>query len=106
MAKPQVKKIVLFWLDNIPEKRDAQAIADLLPQQIHRELVFETTQAVNDKISGKSVLKLMDKFIIPVSSRLATAVLGKKVRIKKEEFSEIAGPSAVEPLIKAVEDKD
>ena len=95
MAKPKVKKIVLFWLDNIPEKRDAQAIADLLPLQMHRELVFETTQAVNDKISGKSVLKLMDKFIIPVSARLATAVLEKKVRIKKEEFSEIAGTRAM-----------
>lgn len=90
MAKPQVKKIILFWLDNIPEKRDAQAIADLLPLQMHRELVFETTQAVNDKISGKSILKLTDKFIIPVSSTLAAAVLDKKTRIKRKEFGEIA----------------
>ena len=95
MAKPKVKKIVLFWLDNIPEKRDAQAITDLLPLQMHRELVFKTTQAVNDKISGKSILKLMDKFIIPVSSRLAAAVLDKKARIKKEELLEWAGTRAM-----------
>lgn len=95
MAKPKVKKIVLLWLDNIPEKRDAQAIADLLPLQMHRELVFEGTQAANDKISSKSVLKLMDKFIIPVSSRLAAAMLDKKAHLKEEEFSEIAGTRAM-----------
>ena len=94
-VKPKVKKIVLFWLDKVPKREDAQAIADLLPIQMHPKLVFEATQTVNDKISGKSVLKLMDKLIIPVSSRLSAAVLEKKSRIKKEEFSEIAGIRAM-----------
>jgi len=94
-VKPKVKRIVLLWLDKMPKREDAQAITDLLPLQMHRELVFETTQAVNDKVSSKSILKLMDKFIVPVSSRLAAAVLEKKARIKKEEFSEIAGTRAM-----------
>lgn len=96
MAKPKVKKIVLFWLDNIPEKRDAQAIADLLPQQMHPELVFKTTQEVNDKILGRSVLSLAAKFIVAVSLRLAAAVPEKRARIKKQELSERAGTRAMQ----------
>lgn len=88
-VKPKVEKIILFWLDNVPERKDAQAIADLLPQQMHPELDFETTHAVNDKISGESVLKLMDKLIITISSRLSAAVIKDNAHIKKEEFTEI-----------------
>jgi hypothetical protein len=72
-VKPKVEKIILFWLDNIPERRDAQAIADLLPQQMHPELDFETTIGINDKLSGKSILERMNQIITTVSAKLFAA---------------------------------
>ena len=87
--KVKVKKIVLFWMERIPKKGDAQAIADLLPQQMHQELVFETTKAAHEKISPKSIFKLIDKLIIPVTARLGVAVLEKDKRFKKHEKEEV-----------------
>jgi len=69
-SKPTVHKIVLFWLDNLPEKGDVQAIVDLLPQQMHPELYFKTTTAINDRLSTTSILELMNEIIITVSAKL------------------------------------
>jgi len=92
-TKPKVEKIILFWLDNIPEITEAQSIADLLPQKMHPELIFESNRAFNDKISSKSVLKLMNKHVTTVALRLSQAIISEGGHIKdvdKNDFEEVA----------------
>lgn len=92
MAKPKVKKIVLFWQDKVPGSEDAKAIADLLPQQMHPELIFKGAQTDNDKISYGNVLKLARKFTMVVGAELTGAALAGNLdvkKVKKEELKEL-----------------
>jgi hypothetical protein len=70
-GKQSVHKIILFWLDNIPNEKNAQAIADQLTREMHPELYFATTTAINECLSMRSILEVMNEIIMPVTARVA-----------------------------------